>query len=124
MLRFTTSTNLEAFILKDPLDCSVLPVGRELCLEDHSERAVAYNLALRVLHLPRFTREAILDFLADYLYSGSQLRPLMDGGQSREGTYPPCASSKMLRAGSATLFESLTRVRGVRASVAIESMEG
>lgn len=56
--------DLEALILQDPLDGSVFTARRQLGLEDDSERAVADDLALGVLHFLCFSGQAILDLLA------------------------------------------------------------
>ena len=67
-----TKTCLEALVLENPLDGRIFTRGRELGLEDDAETAIAYYLALGVLHLFRLAREAILHLLADYLCSRGQ----------------------------------------------------
>lgn len=64
---------LEALILKDSLNCCVFSVRGELCLEDNTERAISYNLALCVLHFFGFTSDAILHFLTYDFFDGRQL---------------------------------------------------
>jgi hypothetical protein len=56
------ATNLESLVLQDSLDGSVLTIGSQLRLEHYTERAVAHNLALRVLHFPVFASNSILHF--------------------------------------------------------------
>lgn len=58
---------LEALVLQHSLDGSVLPAGRQLGLEDDTERAIADDFALSILHLFRFTSQAILDLFANNL---------------------------------------------------------
>lgn len=50
-------------------------MGRQLGLEDDSERTIADDFALRVLHFPDFAGATVLDFLPDDLYAGRQQRP-------------------------------------------------
>lgn len=59
--------HLEALILKNAFDSCIFSVGSQLGLENHSEGAIAYDLALRVLHLPCLARQAILHFLTNDL---------------------------------------------------------
>lgn len=61
-------SHLETFILQHPFDSCVFPIWCKLCLENNSKRAVSYNLALCILHLPSLTCDAILYFLSDNLY--------------------------------------------------------
>jgi hypothetical protein len=37
---------LEAFILQDPFNGSILAAGHHLCLEDDAKRPIAHDLAL------------------------------------------------------------------------------
>lgn len=59
--------DLETLVLEHALNSSVLPAWRELGLENNAKGSVSYDLALSVLHLPSFTGNAILDFLANHL---------------------------------------------------------
>lgn len=65
----THETNLETLVLQDSLDRGILPIGGKLGLEDHTKRAVSYDLALRILHFLGFASETILDFLTNDLFS-------------------------------------------------------
>lgn len=56
---------LKALVLKDTLDRRVFAGWRQLGLENHTERPVAYNFALSVLQVLGFARYTILDSLAD-----------------------------------------------------------
>jgi hypothetical protein len=58
-------TDLEAFVLQDALDGGVFATWRQLGLEDDTERAVSYNLALCVRQVFVLARLAVLDLLAD-----------------------------------------------------------
>lgn len=59
------SSYLEALVLENALDGGILSAGRELGLEDDTERAIAHDLALGVLHLFRLTGQSILDLFAN-----------------------------------------------------------
>lgn len=63
------STHLESLVLKHTLDGSVLSAGRQLCLEDDAEGAIADDFALRVREVLVVASHAVLDFLADDLCS-------------------------------------------------------
>jgi hypothetical protein len=58
-------TYLKPLVLQHALDSSVLSRGRQLGLEDDTERAVADDLALGVLHFFGLSGEAVLDLLTD-----------------------------------------------------------
>ena len=58
-------TYLEALVLQHALDGGVLSGGRQLGLEDDTERTVADDLALGVLHLLGLSGQAVLDLLTD-----------------------------------------------------------
>jgi hypothetical protein len=58
-------THLEALVLEHTLDGGVLPAGRQLCLEDDTEGAIADDFALRVCEVLVVARDAVLDLLAD-----------------------------------------------------------
>ena len=58
-------THLKALVLKHALDGSILSGRRQLGLEDDTERAVADDLALSVLHLLGLSGQAVLDLLTD-----------------------------------------------------------
>ena len=60
--------HLKSLILENALYCCVLVAGSKLGLKNDAERAIAYNFALRVLHLLRLSREAILYLFADDLF--------------------------------------------------------
>jgi hypothetical protein len=62
-------TILESFVLKHPLDGSILAGRREFCLEDNAEGAIANDFALGVLQVPCLACDAVLDLLANYLCS-------------------------------------------------------
>jgi hypothetical protein len=68
MLRY-----LEALILEDSLDGSILAAGSHLGLEHDPEGAIANNLTLCVGDLFGFTGQSILDFLLDDLCGGLAL---------------------------------------------------
>ena len=70
---------LESLVLQDSLDGRILAIGRDLRLEYHSEGAIAYDLALGVLHLPRLASEAILNLLPDDLYIRSLVSKRNEG---------------------------------------------
>lgn len=59
--------HLESFVLKDALDGSIFPRRREFRLKNDAKRAIADNLALRVLHIPRLAGDTILDLFANDL---------------------------------------------------------
>lgn len=63
------ATYLESFILKDTFDGSVFTTWRQLRLEDDTERSVAHDLALCVLHLPRLPGEPVLHLLTNHVYT-------------------------------------------------------
>jgi len=65
LLEAIGGTHLKALVLEHALDSSILSGRRQLGLEDDTERAVADNLALSVLHLLRLSGKAVLDLLAD-----------------------------------------------------------
>jgi hypothetical protein len=56
---------LESLVLQHPLDGRIFTIGRDLGLKDDAKGAIAYNLALGILHLARLAGDAILDLLAD-----------------------------------------------------------
>ena len=58
-------TCLKALVLQHALDGSILSGRRQLGLEDDSERAVADDLALGVLHFLGLSGQAVLDLLTD-----------------------------------------------------------
>lgn len=58
---------LEPLVLKDTLDGGVFARGRKLGLKDDAEGSIAYDLALRVLQIPRLSSDAILHLLANDL---------------------------------------------------------
>lgn len=58
-------TDLEAFVLQNALDGSILSTGGELGLENDTEGAVSYDLALCVRQVFVLARLAVLDLLAD-----------------------------------------------------------
>jgi len=60
-------TNLEALVLQHSLDGGILSARGQLCLEDDTERAIANDFALGILHLFRLPRQSILDLFANYL---------------------------------------------------------
>jgi hypothetical protein len=57
---------LEPLVLQHALDGSIFTRWRELGLEDDSERAIAHNLALRVLQIPRLAGNAVLHLFANH----------------------------------------------------------
>ena len=59
-------TDLEPFVLKHPLDGSILARWRELCLENHPERPIAHDLALRILHFYCLPCQPILNLFTYY----------------------------------------------------------
>lgn len=59
------SPYLEALVLENALDCSVLAAGRQFGLKDDTEGAIADDLALGVLHLFRLASESILNLFAN-----------------------------------------------------------
>ena len=58
---------LESLVLQDSLDGGVLPTGGHLGLEDHTERAIAYNLALGVGNFLGLAGQAVVDLFVDNL---------------------------------------------------------
>ena len=64
----STTTDLETFILQNTFNGSVLPAGGHFRLEDHAKGAVSYNFALRILHVPGFSGESILDLFTNHFY--------------------------------------------------------
>lgn len=62
--RLLPQTHLETLVLKHPFDGSILAAGRHLRLEDNPERAIAHDLALRILHLLGFPGQSVLDLFA------------------------------------------------------------
>lgn len=64
--------HLETLVLKNTLDGGIFVGRRELCLENDTERAVSYNLALCVLQLLRLAGDAILHFLLNNFWNRSQ----------------------------------------------------
>ena len=63
-------TYLEPLVLQNALDGCVLVRGRQFGLEDDAERPIADDLALGILEIPRFARDAVLHFLADEFCNG------------------------------------------------------
>lgn len=66
--RGSWAAHLEALVLEDALDGGVLAAGRELGLENDSERTIANNLALRVGQVLVLAGQAVLDLLPDDLW--------------------------------------------------------
>lgn len=66
--------HLESLVLENTLYCRILAVGRKLGLKDNAEGAIAYYFALRILHLFRLSREAILYLFADNLFIPISIR--------------------------------------------------
>ncbi len=81
----STAPHLEALVLEHAFNGRVLAIGGELGLEDDTERAVADDLALRVLHLAGLAGEAILDLFANDLF----LHQRRDTGETRRHDSPP-----------------------------------
>lgn len=81
------SAHLEALVLKDTLDGSVLAAGRQLGLEDDTERTIAYDLALCIRQVFVVAGQAVLNFLADDLCWECFVSRSCGGGggQRREG---------------------------------------
>ena len=77
--RMSNQAYLEALILQHPLYSCVFAIGSEFCLENHTERAIPYDLALRVLHLLCLAREAILH-LFTYNLCPSSAFPVVSNG--------------------------------------------
>lgn len=55
---------LEPLVLEHSLDGSILTTGCELGLEDDTERAIADDLALCILHFLRLPSQSVLDLFA------------------------------------------------------------
>lgn len=66
-LYITDHSHLESLVLEHTLDSSIFARGRELCLKYYSERAISYDLALRILHISGFSSDTILDLFTDHL---------------------------------------------------------
>lgn len=107
------TTDLESFILQNTFNGSVLPAGGHFRLEDHAKGAVSYNFALRILHVPGFSGESILDLFTNhfYIFEPTQLWSNVVGREGRMGmgtgtgpavAYPPCADPKTPRVDSGT----------------------
>lgn len=62
-------TYFEPLVLKYALDGRILARGRQFCLEDNTERAIADDFTLCILQVPRLAGDAVLDLFADYLYT-------------------------------------------------------
>ena len=58
-------THLEALVLQDTLDGRIFTTGRQLRLEDYAERAVADNLALRILQVSYLACDPIVHLFPD-----------------------------------------------------------
>jgi len=80
---------LESLVLEDSLDRRVLTTGGHFGLEDHAERAIAYNLALRVGNFLGLAGQAIVDLFVDNLYRGE--------GQLRGSIYQPLTDLPPMR---------------------------
>lgn len=65
-------SHLEALVLQHSFNGCILARGRQFCLENHAEAAIAHNLALSVLHLSRLAGQAILHLLANNLCARGQ----------------------------------------------------
>lgn len=96
--------DLETLVLQNALDGGIFTAGRQLGLEDDTERAIADDLALRVLHLFCLSGQAILDLFANYLCDALVCRKgrLMwrDGGNGRrEGRASACKQREGARRG-------------------------
>jgi hypothetical protein len=78
---------LESLILEHSLDGSILTGGRKLGLEYHAKGAVSNYLALSVLQVSGFARDAVLGLLADDFY-GHNIR-LEPGGCATTATSLP-----------------------------------
>lgn len=63
---------LEALVLQHSLDGRIFAGGGQFGLKDDAKRAVAYYLALRILHLFGVPRQAILHLLANDLCNACQ----------------------------------------------------
>ena len=66
-MRYANCTYLEPLVLKNPLNGSILSGWRQLGLKDDTERAISYDLALRILQVPGLASNSILNLLADNL---------------------------------------------------------
>jgi hypothetical protein len=60
-------TVLEPLVLKNPLNGSILSRWRQLGLKDDTERAISYDLTLRILQVPSLASNSILNLLTDNL---------------------------------------------------------
>lgn len=63
----TLATYLESLVLEDTLNRCVLVGGRQFRLKDDAKGAIAYNFALGVLQVPRFSGHSILNLFVDNL---------------------------------------------------------
>lgn len=61
------ATHLEPLVLQDTLDGSIFSRGRKLGLKDNTKGAIADNLALGVLQVPRLPCDAVLHLLTNDL---------------------------------------------------------
>lgn len=59
-------TVLESLVLQDALDGSIFSRRRQLRLEDDTKRAVSNDFTLRVLQVPSFSSDAILNLFTDH----------------------------------------------------------
>lgn len=66
---------LEAFVLKNTLDGSILVARGKFGLEDHAKGAVSNYFTLRVLHFPGLSGETILYLLTDDLCARKSASP-------------------------------------------------
>ena len=103
MLALFNGTYLETLILEHPFDGSVLAGGRQLGLKHYSERAVADNLALCVLHISSLTGDTILHLLTDDLCDSEMLAEARRSiAMTLCGSYLPSSNSGTRLACSAT----------------------
>lgn len=99
-----STIHLESFVLKNSLDGSIFPAGRQFGLKDDAKGAIANDLALGVLHLPRFPSEAILHLFPYHLcmcmsahVPNTSQHCFSCYYQGSRKTYRPCASQRTLR---------------------------
>ena len=98
-------TYLETLVLEDALDGSIFAAGRQLGLENDSERAIADDLALSVLDIAGLAGQAILDLFADDLYKArgksvtcrSIKTTTAKANTEKLLTYHPCVSCRTCR---------------------------
>ena len=75
---------LEALVLQDSLDGSVLAAGGHLGLKHDTKRSIADDLALSIRDLLVLACQAILDLFADDLCAGKTKRERRQFWKSRE----------------------------------------